>query len=75
MAVVFVHGIDPSVISFMDVLGFVSRFRLRSCYLLKLCNFVALVMKFANSVFTGVGKKGSETREMQFITVLSMERS
>ena len=46
IAVVDVLGTDPSVISFMGVLGFVSRFRDQFCYLLKLCNFVALVMKF-----------------------------
>jgi hypothetical protein len=34
--VVDVFGTDPSVISFMGVLGYVSRFRVQFCYSLKL---------------------------------------
>lgn len=36
VAVVFVLGTDPSVISLMGVLGFSSHFRVRLCYSLKL---------------------------------------
>jgi hypothetical protein len=46
VAVVSILGADPSVINFMGMLGLVSRFHIHLCYSLKLCNFVALVMKF-----------------------------